>query len=111
MWWAILLHLGAERRLGRGVGEGIEGFEAVTEGVADEAQGTGVAFHDIVFLVVAVHVADGFGDVVVVIADGDLGRMATALLVDALQFAGSVRRLWIRRRAVSIVMCIPGLRR
>lgn len=102
----IVLHLGAERRLWRGGGEGVEGLEAVAEGVADEAQGPRVAFH-LVFFVVAVHVANCFGDVVIIIADGDLGRMATALLVNALQFTGSVRRLWIRRRAVSICSCIP----
>lgn len=60
--------------------------------VADEAQGSRVALHGIV-VVVAVHVANGFGNVVAVIADGDLGRVSAALLVDALQLAGSIRRL------------------
>lgn len=88
----VVLHLGAEGGFWGRRREVVVRLEAVAVRVADEAQGSGVALHGVV-VVVAIHVANGFGDVVVVIADGDLGRMAPTLLVDSLQLAGSFRRL------------------
>ena len=49
-------------------------------------------------MIVAVHIANGLGDMVAVVADGQLGRMAAATLVDSLELACSFRGLWRGRR-------------
>jgi hypothetical protein len=49
-------------------------------------------------VVVAVHVANSFGYMVTVIADGELGRVSAAALVDSFELACSLRGLWGQRR-------------